>query len=340
MKNAYILRRAAAVIAALGLAVAGAAQAGGDDSPPAVGVISPSSAQINVATNFSVDYLDNVGVTGCDLWVNGVNQGAMSLSGSTSGIATRSHTLTTAGSFEFRALCRDAANNFGAGTLVTVTTPPPPNPDVTAPSAPTGVHLAGSFGDGRVSLQWNASTDDNRVAGYQVRVDGGSYIDLGNYLNTTVGPLANGTHTFGVRAYDPSGNLSGTTTISFAINPPPPPPSFSLEQMDQDAGIVLTLSRQDHIDQIGKPCELADADASARVTGLFGSAMDANVRQMLVNFTACGTTTSLRLGAGERMGVVNSYKAAFGRLPSSRSHWFDVMKIANGRFPGEISTGA
>ncbi|MCX6743327.1 MAG: hypothetical protein NT116_03765, partial [Candidatus Parcubacteria bacterium] len=60
----------------------------------------------------------------------------------------------------------------------------------------------------------------------------------------------------------------------------------------------------------------------------------------LTNFIAYGTKTTLILGAGERAGVVNSYKAAFGKLPKSEEEWRDAIKIANGRWPSQISQQA
>lgn len=53
-----------------------------------------------------------------------------------------------------------------------------------------------------------------------------------------------------------------------------------------------------------------------------------------------GTQTTKWLGAGERTGVVNSYRSAFGRLPRTDSEWQDVIKIANGRWPDERSQAA
>ncbi len=60
----------------------------------------------------------------------------------------------------------------------------------------------------------------------------------------------------------------------------------------------------------------------------------------LTNFITYGTKSTLILGAGERAGVVNSYKAAFGKLPQTEEEWQDVIKIANGRWPSERSEQA
>jgi|GEM_PF-2571404 len=64
----------------------------------------------------------------------------------------------------------------------------------------------------------------------------------------------------------------------------------------------------------------------------------ATTRAEVLNFVTYGTATTVKLGAGERAGVVNSYRTAFGRVPASEADWQDVLKIANGRFPGTIST--
>ncbi len=54
-----------------------------------------------------------------------------------------------------------------------------------------------------------------------------------------------------------------------------------------------------------------------------------------VNFIFYGSQTTRGLGEGERAGVVNSYKTAFGKLPASVQEWSDLIKIANGRWPTE-----
>ncbi len=60
----------------------------------------------------------------------------------------------------------------------------------------------------------------------------------------------------------------------------------------------------------------------------------------ITNFVVYGTETTKILGAGERAGVINSCKSAFGKLPTTESEWQDVIKIANGRWPNEKSKTA
>ncbi len=52
-------------------------------------------------------------------------------------------------------------------------------------------------------------------------------------------------------------------------------------------------------------------------------------------FIKHGTDTTKKLGAGERAGVINSYKEAFGDIPVNEQEWQDVVKIANGRWPSK-----
>ncbi|MDO8622138.1 MAG: YCF48-related protein [bacterium] len=44
-----------------------------------------------------------------------------------------------------------------------------------------------------------------------------------------------------------------------------------------------------------------------------------------------------KLGDGERAGVVNSFKEAFGKLPETSQDWEDIMKISIGRFPSQTN---
>ncbi len=57
-------------------------------------------------------------------------------------------------------------------------------------------------------------------------------------------------------------------------------------------------------------------------------------------FVYNGTDSTRKLGGGERGGVVNSYKSAFGHWPETLDDWKDVIKIANGRWPSAKSATA
>lgn len=65
--------------------------------------------------------------------------------------------------------------------------------------------------------------------------------------------------------------------------------------------------------------------------------LDEASKDAVAYFIVNGTPTTLRLGAGERAGALNSYVTAFGHVPSSADDWQDVIKIANGRWPSSIN---
>lgn len=64
--------------------------------------------------------------------------------------------------------------------------------------------------------------------------------------------------------------------------------------------------------------------------------VSSGVRTAIVNFVTYGTSSTIALGAGERGGVVGSFRAAYGHLPNSEYEWQEVLKIANGRWPGTL----
>jgi chitinase len=58
-------------------------------------------------------------------------------------------------------------------------------------------------------LSWGASTDDVGVTGYEISIDGGAAIDVGDVLSSDRTGLTEGqSYSFRVRAYDAAGNRS------------------------------------------------------------------------------------------------------------------------------------
>jgi hypothetical protein len=107
----------------------------------------------------------------------------------------------------------------------------PPGRDVQPPATPAG--LRGIIQSSTFTLQWEASTDDRGVTGYEI------------YSNTSPGPIATVTATsysmpppppmvmtFGVRAIDAAGNRSPFATYGLGtppdVTPPGPPVNLTL----------------------------------------------------------------------------------------------------------------
>jgi hypothetical protein len=64
------------------------------------------------------------------------------------------------------------------------------------------------------------------------------------------------------------------------------------------------------------------------------------IKNSVAYFIQFGTPTTKRLGAGEQAQSINSYIAAFNKVPSSTAEWKDVIRIANGRWPVERNQAA
>ena len=120
--------------------------------------------------------------------------------------------------------------------------------------------------------------------------------------------------------------------------------AIQLQQILTDANDVWTGDVNLVIANAGAKRDLAkEADGANKYTqpltkGISG--LTAENKNAITNFIVYGTNSTQILGAGERAGVVNSYKSAFGKLPATQSEWEDVIKIANGRWPSETNPTA
>jgi fibronectin type 3 domain-containing protein len=85
--------------------------------------------------------------------------------------------------------------------------------DVTPPTIPTGL-AASPIGSNRLNLTWNASTDNNQVAGYTLYRNGSAIATVGP--NTTgradVGLASSTSYSYTVDAFDSSGNRSARSS--------------------------------------------------------------------------------------------------------------------------------
>lgn len=111
---------------------------------------------------------------------------------------------------------------------------------------------------------------------------------------------------------------------------PPTTPTDTLAQMTSEAGGVAagTYTVVDTAKEVGN---------QALVNKFIPAGTSAATTSTITKFVTYGTYTTTVLGAGERAGVVNSFKTAFGKLPATTNDWNDVIKIANGRWPSQTS---
>ncbi|MDO8668342.1 MAG: terpene cyclase/mutase family protein [bacterium] len=75
--------------------------------------------------------------------------------------------------------------------------------------------------------------------------------------------------------------------------------------------------------------------ASSSSEQLVGVAAEANeiISGQVSDFVTVGTDSTITLGAGERAGVLNSYKSTFGKLPKTQTEWEEVIRISNNQIP-------
>ncbi|MEK7189063.1 MAG: hypothetical protein AAB671_00975, partial [Patescibacteria group bacterium] len=143
--------------------------------------------------------------------------------------------------------------------------------------------------------------------------------------NPTTGELATGDQATTPAAATPTTPAAGVDT--------------NLANVKSDAASIAQSLKADIAARVNKIVDAAqeasyDKSIVSKVVASEPSVSSA-VREKLVSFVTYGTPTTVALGAGERGGVANSFKEAFGRLPQSDADWEDVVKIANGRWPGQ-----
>ncbi|MFA6927637.1 MAG: carboxypeptidase regulatory-like domain-containing protein [Patescibacteria group bacterium] len=107
-----------------------------------------------------------------------------------------------------------------------------------------------------------------------------------------------------------------------------------------DAAEIIKASVSTLLEKLGLKRNITDEQKTAdKFTKMLIKNLKVAVKDQsaITNFISYGTETTLKLGAGERAGVLNSYKSAFGRLPAKETEWSDAIKIANGRWPSELN---
>jgi len=97
-----------------------------------------------------------------------------------------------------------------------------------------------------------------------------------------------------------------------------------------DEDILSALSGADFdilLDYLGR---IKDIDFEKTIQKRFS---DFALSESAIMFVAYGTKSTQSLGAGERAGILYSYKRAYGNLPKNNDDWMDVLNIAAGRAP-------
>jgi len=139
----------------------------------------------------------------------------------------------------------------------------------------------------------------------------------------------------------PNSTESTDTAAEAAENATQAEADTNLASIKSEASKIFTDARSGVAQAVKKAIDAAkeseyDKSIVGKVVSSVASVSSA-VRERILTFVTYGSVTTDALGAGERGGVVNSFKEAFGKLPENEADWEDVIKIANGRWPGQTS---
>ncbi|PYR81119.1 MAG: hypothetical protein DMF87_06450 [Acidobacteria bacterium] len=190
-----------------------------DTTPPTASLTAPAdgSEVAGPSVTVSATASDNVGVTGVQFQLDGVNLGAEDTASPYS--LQWDTTRTTNGSHTITALARDLAGNQGASSpfSVTVDNIPDTTPPTVALSAPAG----GSTVSSTIAVSATAS-DDVGVAGVQFLLDGdalGAEDTTPPYsTNWNTSTTTNGPHVLSAVARDGAGNTANAANVSVSVD--------------------------------------------------------------------------------------------------------------------------
>ncbi|MFO7448144.1 MAG: fibronectin type III domain-containing protein [Ignavibacteriaceae bacterium] len=177
----------------------------GDTTPPTTptGLASSNvtSSSVNLTWNASTD---DIGVTGYDIYQNGV------FNKNVSGTSTTMAGLNPSTAYSFYVRAKDAANNASGNSNTVNITTLGGGGDTIPPSTPTGL-ASSNVTSSSVNLTWNASTDDVGVTGYDIYQNGVFNKNVSGTSATMSGLSAATAYSFYVRAKDAAGNASGNS---------------------------------------------------------------------------------------------------------------------------------
>ncbi len=109
-------------------------------------------------------------------------------------------------------------------------------------SAPTNLSMVGGIytNDTTPTVTWTRSSS---ATWYQVLVDNGNWLDLGNVDSYTLWSQSNGWHTFYIRAQNNSGDISASAAITFEIDTiGPTVPAVSPSTATEDQSVTFSVT--------------------------------------------------------------------------------------------------
>ncbi len=179
-----------------------------DGSSPSVSITNPSDKDIVSSPEITVSWIGTDGGSGIGHYEvridggNWINEGT-DVSHTFSGLSDGNHTV------DVKAV--DNAGNEATDNVSFVVDMTAPTLDITSPSD------GSIFDTDSVSVSWTGSDETSGIGHYEVRIDGGSWTDVGNNTTHTFSGLSDGNHTVDVKAVDNAGN-EATNSVGFTVD--------------------------------------------------------------------------------------------------------------------------
>ena len=107
---------------------------------------------------------------------------------------------------------------------------------------------------------------------------------------------------------------------------------------EPEAGLIV-INTQDIVNALGaaRDTNLEQLFLTRLVSRVAPPESTDSEKSAINNFTTYGTRSNLRLGAGERAGVVDSFRAIYGHVPKSDCEWQEAIRIANSKAPSKLN---
>lgn len=175
-------------------------------APDGLKAVSVTVTEVNLAWQPASD---NVKVRGYDIIRNGIKIGTTTKTNYCSKglIPGKSYTYTVRASD----ICGNLSDSSSPLNVTTLR-------DTKAPSPPSDLKITAIKGTS-VSLSWTQSTDNGKVAGYQIYCNGIVISTAVRTSRTLKSPFGLGSDVYWIKAYDQSGNLSGSSNSVTATTP-------------------------------------------------------------------------------------------------------------------------
>ncbi|NIA18328.1 MAG: hypothetical protein GWO79_00380 [Actinobacteria bacterium] len=242
----------------------------------------------------------------------------------------------------------------GGGGGGTSTPPPTDTTDIISPTQPNNCQAEPA--DGQVVLSWTNPADSDFNGVLVIRKEGvaptskddGVVVYQGAAEKYTDINVDNGvTYHYGIFAYDEDDNYSEVLTVSAQPKEDEPSETITAKPCPVDITnfygaekeVVECVSRREAQEIYNRDEYTSLDDVTLPIYEKIIRSNEEDISQQvkysIAAFIHYGTSATKILGAGERAGVVNSYRSVFNKFPRTESGWQDVIKIANGRWPDE-----